>query len=428
MDTRPIAARFANPFLLSLALLALSLGACGRKPAPAPVALAPGLHPWALPAGPGSGQPDLVRAPDGRLLLSWLESQPGRRTRFQYAEFGNDARWLGPKTIAIGASFVVNWADTPHILATPDGAIWVQWLQKHGDGHDVVVSTSRNDGMNWSEPARPHDDGTATEHGFASLWAIGNDRLGVAWLDGRDNAAAHGNMHGDAHGAAPAGGAALYNAWLDGALAKDGEDRMDELACDCCQTDVVATSKGPLLVYRDRTDEDVRDIVATRHDGRFWRPARPVHADGWKINACPVNGPAVAASQANTLVAWYTAANDMPVVKLARSVDAGDAFATPIDVDRGAAVQGRVDVALDARNAWVAWLREDANGQSLWLARYAPDLSREIERIEVAKLAGRGRGTGFPKLVLRGGDAYLAWTDIADGVPALHGAVYVPKG
>ena len=42
------------------------------------------------------------------------------------------------------------------------------------------------------------------------------------------------------------------------------------------------------------------------------------------------------------------------------------------------------DVALDARQAWVAWLREDASGQSLWLARYAPDLSRELSRTRVA--------------------------------------------
>ena len=92
-------------------------------------------------------------------------------------------------------------------------------------------------------------------------------------------------------------------------------------------------------------------------------------------------------------------------------------------------MQGRVDVALDAAQAWVLWLGEDnisiaGSGQSLWLARYAPDLSRELSRIEVAKLQGRGKGTGFPQLALRDGSAYMVWTDIVDGAPQLRGAVY----
>ncbi len=91
-------------------------------------------------------------------------------------------------------------------------------------------------------------------------------------------------------------------------------------------------------------------------------------------------------------------------------------------------MQGRVDVALDAKQAWVAWLREDAGGQSLWLSRRTPDLARELQRIEVAKLQGRGRATGYPQVALRDGAAYIAWTDIVDGAPQLRGAVLTPAG
>ena len=80
-------------------------------------------------------------------------------------------------------------------------------------------------------------------------------------------------------------------------------------------------------------------------------------------------------------------------------------------------------LALDATQAWILWIREDASGQSLWLSRRTPDLEREYQRLEVAKLQGRGRGTGFPKIALRDGDAYVVWTDIADGAPRLHGVV-----
>jgi hypothetical protein len=44
-----------------------------------------------------------------------------------------------------------------------------------------------------------------------------------------------------------------------------------------------------------------------------------VHSDNWKIDACPVNGPAIAATGRRVAVAWFTAANDTARVKLAFS-------------------------------------------------------------------------------------------------------------
>ena len=71
------------PTLLLPALL-LALAACGDGP-PAPAAAAdPGapyeVHPWPLPSTTGSAQPDLLVTDDGRLMLSWISSPPGRTT------------------------------------------------------------------------------------------------------------------------------------------------------------------------------------------------------------------------------------------------------------------------------------------------------------------------------------------------------------
>ena len=143
--------------------------------------------------------------------------------------------------------------------------------------------------------------------------------------------------------------------------------------------------------------------------------------------ACPVNGPAVAANGVQAWVAWYTAADEMPKVRIARSQDAGDSFSPPVDLDSGLEVQGRVGIAADGDAVWVSWSREDANGQSIWLARYDAELDKELQRIQVAKLQGRGRATGFAQLVARGNGAYLVWTDVVDGKPALHGARVTAK-
>jgi hypothetical protein len=416
--------------LLPLALSALVLLAgCGEE-AEAPKPLRVGdlaIEDWALPAPPGSAQPDLIVAPDGRVLLSWLNEQPGRRPAFQMAERFVDGHWEGPRTIAIGRSMVVNWADTPHIAVTADRALWAHWLQKSGDApdaYDVMLVRSMDHGMNWSAQMRVHDDGTRTEHGFVSFWPQSETQLGVAWLDGRHagGPAQAGDHDGHAgHGEEDAGPMSLRAAVFDGDLRISAATEIDARTCDCCQTDAAGTAEGGLLVYRDRSDDEIRDIYATRFDGKAWSTPVRVHADDWKMPACPVNGPAVAVRGHDAVVAWYTAPGDTPVVQLARSTDGGATFAAPVAVDRGAAVIGRVAVAVDAGQVWLLWMREEAGKQSLWLARYAPDLSKPLQRTKLADLQGGGRGTGFPRLALGADAAYAVWTDVADGAPALHG-------
>lgn len=415
--------------LPTIALTAtLLLAACNREPAPTPpmeATQAPRaftVQSWTLPVTATAAQSDLVAAPDGRLLLSWVEPQD-KAHALKFAAFAN-GRWSAPQTIARGNDWFVNWADTPHITATADGALWAHWLQKSANAtyaYDVVLVRSADGGGTWSKPLRVNDDGKAAEHGFVSLWPASRDALGIAWLDGRESGSDEHGAHGG-HDAHASGAMTLRAATFDAQLQRHGDTRLDAMTCDCCQTAVAMTSRGALLVYRDRTPDEIRDIAATRLQDGTWTQPHAVHDDRWKMPACPVNGPSVAARGDDVLVGWYTAAGDTPMLKLARSNDAGDRFAAPVIVDRGNAVQGRVSVAFDQNAAWALWLREDAAGQSLQLARYAPDLSRELQRIDIARLQGRGRGTGFPQLALRGGVAYVAWTDVVDGKPQLHGA------
>ncbi len=411
---------------VALALAVPLLAACARQPEP-PVAVANGdyrVQVWPLPAAAGAASPDLSLAPGGRLLLSWMSRQPGRRNALQFASWSRDGGWQSqPRTIAVGQSLVANWADVPHLRATPDGALWVQWLQAdpgNPSGYHAVLARSRDGGMRWEQMTRINDDAGPGEHGFAALWPIGGDRLGVAWLDGRAQ-----GMAGHDHAGVRAGAMQLRANAFDMDLGRGSDAVVDAATCDCCQTDVAVTDRGPLVVYRDRGEGEVRDIAGVRFEGGRWTPPVAVHADGWKVEACPVNGPAVAARGNTAVVAWYSEAGGEPAVRLARSTDAGDRYAVPVVVDQGAAVSGQVDVALDGDQAWVAWLREDATGQTLMLARYAPDLSRQLQRIEVARPAGRGHATGSPRLVADGGSAWLVWTDVADGVAHLQGAQLV---
>ncbi|HEY5805478.1 MAG TPA: sialidase family protein [Lysobacter sp.] len=424
-----------HAILTTLPLLLL-LVACDRStptttatdtapvPTVAPAAAAPVVAtPWSLPQGVApAAQPDLVRAPDGSLLLAWIETD-GDSHALKFARYAKGA-WGDVREIARGGDWFVNWADTPHLAVTADGALWAHWLKKSAKApyaYDVALVRSGDDGRTWSQPLLVNDDGTPTEHGFVSLWPAARDRVGIAWLDGRNSGGGHGHGGHDGHGG---GAMTLRAALFDASLKRADEHEIDTMTCDCCQTDVALGERGPLLVYRDRTPEEIRDIAITRLQDGAWTPPHPVHADGWKMPACPVNGPAVAADGNAALVAWYTAAGDMPALKLARSNDAGDTFAAPLTVDQGMPVQGRVDLALDANGAWALWTREDAGVQSLHLARYATDLGRELQRVEVARLQGRGRATGFAQLALGDDGAYVVWTDVVDGKPRLQGQHY----
>lgn len=420
----PMNTRTAFAFALACSLPLLA--ACKREAPPAgSVHGDAAVQTWVLPAEAGSMAPDLVLAPGERVLLSWINRRSGRRNALQFASYNEEAGWQSqPRTIAVGNSLIANAADTPHLLATPDGALWAQWLQRQPDdagGYDLVLARSRDGGMAWTQITRVNDDGRPVEHGFAALWPASADALGIAWLDGR--AQEMGDAHGPGGHATASGAMQLRANRFDMSLNRGADALVDARSCDCCQTAVAMTARGPLLAYRDRSDDEIRDIAVTRLENGAWSAPKIIHADGWKIDACPVAGPALAASGDTAVVAWYSEAGGTPTLRLARSPNSGDRFFAPVAVDAGAAVLGRAAVAIDTQQVWVAWLREDAQGQALMLARYPLDLSKPLQKTQIAKLGARGLASGYPKLAVDAGGAWLVWTDVAaGGVAQLRGA------
>ena len=199
----------------------------------------------------------------------------------------------------------------------------------------------------------------------------------------------------------------------DGTLA-EVETMLDARICDCCQTAAAVTSQGPVVVYRDRSPEEIRDIsVVRRVDGAWTEPA-PLHADGWVIPGCPVNGPALAARGDAVVAAWFTGAGEIPRVRVIFSSDAGATWGEAVEVDDGAPL-GRVDVELlDDGSALVVWL-EAAPGEAdalLRARRIHPGGVRSTS-LDLA-LTPAARSSGFPRMGPGDGGIVLAWTDPAE--------------
>ena len=245
-------------------------------------------------------------------------------------------------------------------------------------------------------------DGLPAEHGFVTLLPDASDGVQAVWLDGRATVAK------DAANRAMQ----LFTARIAGDGSLGAEGVLDPRTCDCCQTAAALATRGPVVAYRDRSPAEIRDIAVVRMIDGKWSAPSIVHPDGWQIDACPVNGPAIAARADTVVVAWFTGAQDTARVRVAYSFDGGASFGAPVRVDDGRPA-GRVDVKLLQGSAVVSWLeRTDSTEAEVRARRTYPDRAPGAA-ITIARSSGV-RASGFPRIV-RSGDALIAaWTQPGD--------------
>jgi hypothetical protein len=384
--------------------------------APPKVSWAAAIERLPSPAAPNSGQPQLSSSARG-LLLSWLE-RDGPKATLRFAEH-SAAGWSAPRDVASGSDWFVNWADVPSVVRLADGQLAAHWLQKSGQdtyAYDVRLAYSTDDGRTWSPSFTPHSDGTRTEHGFASLFQMPGTGLGVAWLDGR---ATKPGSHG-AHGSDAAAMSVQF-----GVFGRDwkqtSEIPIDLRVCECCPTTVAVTSEGPIVAYRDRSENEVRDISISRREKGKWTEPKTIHADAWRIEACPVNGPMLSARGRKAAVAWFTAQGDQPRAFVAFSKDAGRTFGSPIRLDDAGSL-GRVDVELAPDGtAYASWI-EFSDQRAQFRVRRVDASGTRSPAVTVSALPG-GRASGYPRIGLDGDRLIFAWTESENGLSRVQTAI-----
>ena len=347
----------------------------------------------------GSIAPELNGGADGRVYLSWIQQQQtGHRLRYVILD---ERGWSGPHTVIEGSDWHVSQMDWPGVTAIGEAFI-AHWQERRGTSgyaSEIQIARSPDRGATWTPKTRLHDDATLTEHGFVSLLPL-DGRLHVFWLDGRNTAQDAAHAH--------AGATQLRHAEFDAQGQRTSETVVDERVCDCCHMAAARLPDGFVIVYRDRTDGEIRDVVTRRYVNGRWSESVPVHDDGWKLEGCPVNGPSVAAAGTRVAVAWFTGAGDDPRVLAAVSTNGGESFGAPVRIDQDRAL-GRVDVAvLPDGDAVVSWA-ELENETTVFKLRRVSLAGGGIAR-NVHKLPAEA-ASGFPRMVAYGMGIVAAWTE-----------------
>ncbi len=348
--------------------------------------------------GINNAEPNLV-AQDGKVSLSWVNSIWGKEATLLYTQLENDA-WNTPTTITSGNDWFVNWADFP-ANATNGDVLLTSHLRKSASGtytYDIVLNLRKLNGEIIRENFLLNTDGMEAEHGFVSVIPNEKDGFLITWLDGRNTVKEMKNSHHKAmtiRVAEVSSNGTIFN-----------ETQLDARTCDCCQTSITMTQNGPMIVFRDRSNQEIRDIYFSQKRDTVWSAPIPVFNDNWKINGCPVNGPKVVSNKINTVTAWFTAADEKPQVKV--SFLEKDAFKSPIVLNDINAI-GRVDVAfINDDEVLVSYMESDENNSYLRCKRVSKN-GAVSEAITISEISS-SRSTGVPQLEIVDDMGYVVWT------------------
>lgn len=234
-------------------------------------------------------------------------------------------------------------------------AMTVTWNAKNG-GTQIKTARSTDGGRTFSAATALQAPGAAGDRGWQASTVDAAGQLHTVWLDHRGMAAAgeHDMLTGEHDGVAMAQRSGLY---YRGA---DAERELFKGVCYCCKTALAVGSDGAIYAaWRHVFDGNLRDIAFTssRDGGKTFTPLARVNEDGWKIDGCPDDGPAMVVDRSGILhLVWPTVTGEKGVIHYATSRD-GRTFSKPVQVPTfGSPKASHPQIALDGSGAIViAW-------------------------------------------------------------------------
>lgn len=367
------------------------------------------ITPYPLPVDAGEAL-SMFSNDRGEVYASWIEADSQQRYRFRFSRFVG-AGWSEPVTIAEGGrNWFVNWADMPRLAqyADPPSALAAFRLERNGRNpydHHIMISQSTDGGQSWGPAFTPYEVRTPAFYGLCRLLPLPDGEMMAVWEDGRETVIEI--PHSGRTVPNINGRIALRAAQFDKSGRVAGETLLDNMISELCPFDLTMSSEGPLVAYRNATDENIRDIALIRYINGAWSSPRIISQDNWKVSYFTMQGPAIDALQNQVAVAWYSAPEELAQVKIAFSDDSGETFSSPVRIDNGQPL-GKVDVVLTGRDrAFVSWVEQETDGARLFVAAVTPK-GRILHKEAIAEVSDKIYA-GFPVLAPLQNGVLLAW-------------------
>lgn len=341
---------------------------------------------------------------------------------------------------AFGAPVRVNHVDgqarlsgqqPPQIALVPGAgrhpSIAVVWTAKSTTGTMLLSARSADGGRTFGRAAPVPGSSAGGNRGWQSV-AVGPDgQVSVLWLDHREvpaSAGAHGEHHHptESRKETPTDGVARaqLSKLFFARLGQPGSVKtIAGGVCYCCATSMAASAGGALYAaWRHVYAGNIRDIAFTmsRDGGRTFSAPLRVSEDGWAIDGCPENGPALAIDGNGHIHAvWPTlipasrsGADGTPALFHAMSTD-GTRFTPRLRVPTEG-VPRHPRMAFGSAGLILAWDEVSEGTHRIAMAHARIPRGAPAGRITLTRLPPAADATGdYPAVVATNSGAVVAW-------------------
>jgi hypothetical protein len=324
----------------------------------------------------------------------------------------NPLIFASPKNINEKAQKIGTSGDArPKIAIAHNGNIYLTWTQALPTPYSGYIWFSRSidGGKTFSPPSIVHQDRAEITHRFDALSVSPSGRIYVAWVDKRDLIAAKKTKQAY-------DGAAIYYAFSEDAGASfSAERKVADSSCECCRIAMLANEQGDaVMMWRHLFVGGVRDHAMAKISANETNPKIHRASFGnWKIDACPHHGPAIAkGGDWGYHLAWFDG-GDKAGLFYAR-MDGEAWVSSPAKRFGDASSQaGHPALISDGEQVWLAW-KEMTDKASLVKLVKSNDGGRSWDAPAVISQT-KGK-SDYPQLLLKNGQAYLAWNTELDGL------------
>jgi hypothetical protein len=400
------------PHFIALTALATTLASAPSAQTNADVTLA---------VAGATNQTPWVAAHREMVAVVWGATANGKGNVFSAVSQNGGRTFAAPVQVnAVAGEARISGEIAPRVSIVPPAAgtpaeIVVAWNAKDG-GTQVKLARSRDGGRTFGAPVPLQAAGAAGDRGWQALTLDARGTAHAIWLDHRGMAASKSEAtdhQGEHDGAAMAQRSGLYYASSSGSTATERE--LFKGVCYCCKTAMATGPDGTLYAaWRHVFAGNFRDMgfTTSRDGGKSFSPLVRVNQDGWAINGCPDDGPAMAVDAKGVVhLVWPTVQGGTEGALLYAVSKDGRTFSAPVRVPTlGSPKPSHPQIAVDAQGRVViAWdeVRNGVRGAAYSRMTSAAGVAPAFGPIQ---LLGASGPSAYPVLATTSKGLVAVWT------------------